>query len=106
MASTTTTSIESTINNTMGFTMIQDKFKSYNNWNLANNINGNILYKRNTNECDIFEILVEQNKIFVSIPIRKSNFQYKTHFNSYYEASEYIGTHLENYEMELNSHID
>jgi len=102
----TVTSIETTINNTIGFTMIQEKFQLYNNWKLTDNSNGTIIYKRITNECDIFEILVDKNKIFVSIPIKKSNFQYKTHFNSYYDASEYIGTHLENYELEVNNHHD
>ena len=37
---------------------------------------------------------VTQNKICVSVPIKNSRFQYKTNFNSYFNACEYIEMHL------------
>jgi hypothetical protein len=41
-------------------------------------------------QTEYFEIKIDQSKIFVSIPIKNSLFQYKTSFKDYYSASEYI----------------
>jgi hypothetical protein len=90
-------SAEQIVNNNIGLSLIKESFVQYNGWHLNVDNLTHIVYKRLDNDYDYFEVLVDQNKIYVSIPIKKSNFQYKTHFKSYYEANEYIETHLKNY---------
>jgi hypothetical protein len=57
-----------------------------------------ILFQKKGNDYDFFEIRISNDKIFVSVPIKKSRFQYKTHFLSYFEASEYVEMQLINFE--------
>ena len=57
-----------------------------------------LLFQKKGNDYDFFEIRISNDKIFVSIPIKNSRFQYKTHFSSYFKASEYVEMQLINFE--------
>lgn len=79
---------------------IHYKFKEY-NWELTTNTNDTLVYVKPHHYNDIDEFKIEfsnNNKIFVTIPVLGKNISYKTQFNSYFLAYEYISLHLENYE--------
>ena len=78
---------------------IHYKFKEY-NWVLTKNTMDTLVYVKSNhyNDCDEFKIELNNNKIFISIPVIGNNISYKTHFNSYFLAHEYVSLHLENYE--------
>jgi hypothetical protein len=59
-------------------------------WKLVINKFEHILYTKPGFETEFFEIKVNQNSIQVSVPIKNSVFQYKTTFNNYFLASEYV----------------
>ena len=90
---------------------IHYKFKEY-NWVLLKNTMDTLVYVKpnHYNDCDEFKIELYENKIFITIPVLGRNIGYKTHFNSYFLAHEYVSMHLENYETnmsdiyEANSH--
>jgi hypothetical protein len=83
---------------------IHYKFKEY-NWELIVNTNDKLVYVKpeHYNDCDEFKIEFSHNKIFVTIPVLGENMSYKTHFNSYFMAYEYISLHLDNYETNVNN---
>ena len=80
-----------------GFMILEEKFIEFGYHYVINSMD-HILYQKKSNDYDFFEIRISNNKLFVSVPIKKSNFQYKTHFTSYFEASEYIEMHLLDFE--------
>lgn len=54
------------------------------------NIKDHIMYSKHGNETEFFEIiLVDNNFIYVSFPLKNSTFQYKTKFSDYYSAIKY-----------------
>jgi len=86
--STSTSQEESTIQN-KGFLLLDAMFKN-NGWQLIKNEMNWICFSKPGFQTEYFEIKIDQYKIFVSIPIKNSIFQYKTSFKDYYSASEYI----------------
>ena len=81
---------------------INAKMKSLNNlfknngWKLDNNNNklsDNIIYYRPGHETEFFkfEFFIDLNNtnIYVSVPLKNSEFQYKTKFNNYFSAIKY-----------------
>jgi hypothetical protein len=86
--STSTSQEESTIQN-KGFLLLDTMFKN-NGWKLIKNEMNWICFSKPGFQTEYFEIKIDQSKIFVSIPIKNSLFQYKTSFKDYYSASEYI----------------
>ena len=76
-----------------GFMILEELFLKH-NWKCIKNDMDHILFQKNGNDYDYFEMHVTQNKICVSVPIKNSRFQYKTNFNSYFNACEYIEMHL------------
>jgi hypothetical protein len=76
---------------------VNDEFKSlnelfnYNGWKIGydNKLLDHIIYSKPGNETEFFEILLDNNIIYVSIPLKNSTFQYKTKFNNYYSAIKY-----------------
>ena len=79
---------------------INDEIKSLTNlfqtngWQQINNDNlrDHIIYSRQGNETEFFEIMIDNNKIYVSVPLKNSTFQYKTKFDNYYSAIKYAET--------------
>jgi hypothetical protein len=86
--STSTSQEESTIQN-KGFILLDNMFKN-NGWYLIKNKMNWICFSKPGFQTEYFEIKIDQSKIFVSIPIKNSLFQYKTSFKDYFSASEYI----------------
>ena len=80
-----------------GFMILEEKFLGF-GYHFVNNSIDHLLFQKKGNDYDFFEIRVSNDKIFVSVPIKKSRFQYKTHFLSYFEASEYVEMQLNNFE--------
>jgi hypothetical protein len=74
--------------------MIVSELLLNNGWHYTVNEPNHILFNKKGNDYDYYEITILKDKIFVSIPIPKSQFQYKTHFTSYFEASEYLESHF------------
>ena len=48
-----------------------------------------IMYAKTGNETEFFKIALDNNNIYVSVPLKNSNFQYKTKFVDYYSAIKY-----------------
>ena len=80
-----------------GFMILEEKMLGFGYHYVVNSMD-HILFQKKGNDYDFFEIRVSNDKIFVSVPIKKSRFQYKTHFLSYFEASEYVEMQLNNFE--------
>ena len=76
-----------------GFMILEEKFLGF-GYHFVNNSIDHLLFQKKGNDYDFFEIRVSNDKIFVSVPIKTSRFQYKTHFLSYFEASEYVEMQL------------
>ena len=76
-----------------GFMILEEKMFGFGYQYVVNSID-HILFQKKGNDYDFFEIRISNDKIFVSVPIKKSRFQYKTHFSSYFEASEYVEMQL------------
>jgi hypothetical protein len=73
----------------MGFKDTDCLFKS-NGWHRVTNKFEHITYTRFGFETEFFEIKLDRDNIYVSVPLKKIPFQYKTSFNSYFLATEYI----------------
>jgi hypothetical protein len=80
-----------------GFMILEEKMLGFGYHYVVNSMD-HILFQKKNNDYDFFEIRISNDKIFVSVPIKKSRFQYKTHFLSYFEASEYVEMQLNNFE--------
>ena len=80
-----------------GFIILEEKMLEFGYHYVVNKID-HILFQKKGNDYDFFEIRISNDKIFVSIPIKNSRFQYKTHFSSYFEASEYVEMQLIDFE--------
>ena len=81
----------------ISFVCLEEEFAKH-NWLLEINEADHIVFKSPTSDYNYYEIYVDKNKINVSIPLKNSTYKYKTSFNSYFEACEYI-------EMQFNDFI-
>jgi len=72
-----------------GFLFLDSMFRE-NGWMVIKNDINWICFTKPGFEIEYFEIKIDTSKIYVSIPIRNSIFQYKTSFKDYFTASEYI----------------
>jgi hypothetical protein len=79
-----------------GFALLHELFTE-NGWHLVKNDFEWIIYSKPGHETDLFEIRIDKNTIFVSIPIKNSAYQYKTTFNDYFQASEYLETRFKDF---------
>ena len=91
------------------WTKVEEQFLSK-HWQLVTNKVDHIVFKKENNNYDYFEIKIDtphdnannnnnnSTRISVSIPLRNSQYQYGTHFNNYFDATEFIEQHLQNYE--------
>ncbi len=73
----------------IGFKFIHELFSSY-GWYLIQNEVNLISFSKPGYETDIFGICIDKNRISVSIPVKNSPYLYRTHFEDYYNASDYI----------------
>ena len=80
-------------NNNNNNNTIHDLFTK-NEWKLIINNGEKVVYTRDCFECDRFELLERNNRFYVTVPIKNSVYQYKTSFDSYYEASNYVIIHM------------
>jgi hypothetical protein len=76
------------INNELS--LLNKLFKS-NGWQVehSNNTSDDIMYSKPGNETEFFKIELDNNIIYVSVPLKNSTFQYKTKFPDYYSAIKY-----------------
>ena len=73
-----------------GFLLLDILFKEK-GWTLAKNELNLIEYKRHDfGDLDYFEIRIDKYKVNVSVPIKHTPYQYKTSFDNYYNAIEYV----------------
>ena len=65
------------INNELS--LLNKLFKS-NGWQVehSNNTSDDIMYSKPGNETEFFKIALDNNIIYVSVPLKNSTFQYKT----------------------------
>ena len=70
--------------------LLNELFKS-NGWQFerSNELADYIMYSKPGNETEFFKIALDNNIIYVSVPLKNSNFQYKTKFDNYYSAIKY-----------------
>jgi hypothetical protein len=59
-------------------------------WHLSQNNEEQFCYTKRSYELNIFEVTIQKDKIYVSVPIFNSPFQYKTYFTDYTSAYNYI----------------
>jgi len=70
--------------------ILHNLFKS-NGWQIdtADKISESIIYSKEGNETEFFKIEVNNNNVYVSVPLKNSTFQYKAKFDNYYSAIKY-----------------
>jgi hypothetical protein len=85
----------------IGFKQINELFKEY-NWKLTVNLFSEIIYTKiiSSTKKDEFIININEKNIDIFIPIKNKNILFKTEFLNYFDASEYIESHLKSYENE------
>lgn len=84
-----------------GFLDIHDHFSEC-GWKIKTNTHNILSYIKSVHILDEFSLNVDKTIITVLIPIPHSNFAYKTYFNNYFEASEYMISRLYDYEQVKN----
>ena len=81
-----------------GFSQIHDKFMAR-GWELTHNTETQLAYTSPQSVYDEFLIRIEPTCIVVSVPVANSNVAYKTTLPNYFEASEFLQAHLEDFYM-------
>ena len=61
-----------------------------NNWDLLVNEFEHVLYTKRERETEFIEIKLECGKIWVSVPLSNSVYQFKTGFHDYYSTNAYL----------------
>jgi hypothetical protein len=79
-----------------GFVLLGDVFKK-NGWSLAINELDQISFIQKGCELDSFDITIDKSNIYAHIPMKNSQYKYETSFTSYYDASEYIESRLNDF---------
>ena len=81
-----------------GFMLLDSLFKE-NGWHMTKNEMNLIEYTKFGYESDFFQIKLDQKNVYVSVPIKNSPYQYKTSFNNYFDASEYVEKRFKDYAL-------
>jgi hypothetical protein len=81
-----------------GFILLDSLFKE-NGWHMTKNEMNLIEYTKFGQESDFFQIKLDQKNVYVSVPIKNSPYQYKTSFNNYFDASEYVEKRFKDYAL-------
>jgi hypothetical protein len=61
-----------------------------NKWELVINEFEHVLYTKRERETEFIEIKLECGKIWVSVPLSNSVYQFKTGFNDYYSTNSFL----------------
>ena len=80
------------------FTIFHDLMNEY-DWILNESYIDRVVYVKSGNELDTFDIKINSNIIYVSIPLKNCNFLYNVKFNDLVSAFDYVKKHL----IELDS---
>jgi len=72
-----------------GFLILDEMFKS-NGWHMTKNEMNWISYTKTGFETEFFDIKLDTNTVYVSVPVKNSIFQYITSFKDYFTATEYV----------------
>ena len=81
------------------FSILVEKFYQH-DWLLYKNEKDHIMFKNPITDYDFFEIELDKTNIFVTIPLKNSIYKYKTKFDSYFQACEFIEMHLDEFTSE------
>ena len=76
-----------------GFVCLEELFNKKVGWELTVNKMEHVVYFKKEENIK-FEMEIDADTIYVSIPLKNSIYQYETKFNNYFMASEYIEMHL------------
>lgn len=68
-----------------------------NGWHVIDNDLKSVCYGKYGQETDVFCIKFKQKNVFVSFPIKDSNYQFTTSFTDYNQASKYIETRFNDF---------
>jgi hypothetical protein len=79
-----------------GFKVIHNQFIE-NNFELIRNEDTELVYSYKNNQYDEFLIRVEADQIVTSVPIVNSNVAFRSIHKNYWDTSEFLQLHLENY---------
>jgi len=85
-----------------GFKPIHDLFIK-NNFELTRNEETELVYSNKKNQYDEFLIRVELDQIVTSVPIINSNVAFRSIHKNYWDTSEFLQLHLENYINNINN---
>ena len=68
-----------------------NKLFTSNGWQIdkSDELSDSIMYSKLGNETEFFKIALDNNIIYVSVPLKNSIFQYKKKFSDYYSAIKY-----------------
>ena len=69
--------------------LLDEMFRKY-GWHICKNEIDTISYTKFGKETEYFEVRIDNSKVYVSIPIKNSPYQFTTSFDNYYEANNYI----------------
>ena len=72
-----------------GFLLLHDFFMNKGCVCIKNELN-HVTYTKVGYETDIFDLRVDNSRIYVSIPVKNSSYQYCTTFTDYFHACEYV----------------
>ena len=75
--------------NNKDFKTVDPLFKN-NGWHLTKNDPEHVIYTKFGFETEYFEIQLDHNNVYVSVPLKNTPYQYRTSFKNYDLASEYV----------------
>ena len=79
-----------------GFLLLHELFTK-NSWVCIKNELTRLTYTKVGYETSIFDLRVDESRIYVSIPVKNSPYQYCTSFTDYFNACEYIEERFKDY---------
>ena len=71
------------------FTIFDELLNEY-DWRLNENHIDRVVYLKPGCELDTFEIKVDSDSIYVSVPIKNCDFLYRAKFNDFFSAFDYV----------------
>jgi hypothetical protein len=69
--------------------LLDEMFQKY-GWHKCRNEIDTVSYTKFGKETEYFEVRIDKSKVYVTIPIKNSPYQFTTSFNNYDEANNYI----------------
>ena len=105
MTVTTDMLLDNTIININSELKLLNNLFENNGWKIEddNKFSDHIIYFKTGKETEFFKISLDNNNIYVSVPLKNSNFQYKTKFVDYYSAIKYTETKFNYYNNNENN---